>query len=106
MQLAEAQMEYEEFRNELNKNEDNVDLISLREKYDDALEIIQQLKNEQVPKSQAQSNEETSNDGQARLERLAEENLELREVVDHLVSITAAFALLEVRSCSHLEFSL
>ena len=90
-------MEYEEFRKKSDNNDKTVDLsadlTSLKEKYEDALEIIQQLKNEQVSGYQAQSNEKSSDD-QARLERLAEENLELREVVDHLASIFLTSSLL------------
>ena len=63
--------EYEELQSKLDDN---------KEKYDDALEIIQQLRNEE----RDQSNEDDSP-----IKRLEEENLELKEVVDHLVSHTS-----------------
>ena len=71
--------EYEDLQSKL---DDNADLISLRQKYDDALEIIQQLKNDAGSKSDEEN--DSSN-----LRRLEEENLELKEVVDHLVSFVS-----------------
>ncbi|KAL3805306.1 hypothetical protein HJC23_009013 [Cyclotella cryptica] len=96
-QLSEAQNEYEERLNELNAvNEDlwnklqsfsSDELLSLREKYDDALEIIQQLKSDECPAQLEQLNEDSLEKSSARqLKRLKEENLELREIVDHLTN--------------------
>ena len=62
----------------------DVDYESLREKYDEALEIIEQLKNgESIHRSQ--SNDDSFKDT-SDLNRLEEENIELREVVNHIVS--------------------
>lgn len=83
-QLADAQMENEFLRRKQN-NDNDADLMSLQEKYDDALEIIQQLRNEESSIQRRESNE-TSFADSAALKRMEEENLELRGVVEHLVS--------------------
>lgn len=76
-QIAALKSSSEEYEDRQSKLEDNTDLVSLREKYDDALEIIQQLKNEE---------RHCPNEDDSSIRRLEEENLELKEVVDHLVS--------------------
>jgi hypothetical protein len=97
-QLSEAQIEYEERLNELNAiNEDlwnkvrshnSDELLSLREKYDDALEIIQQLKSDEFLAQRDQFNADSlDKSSESQLKRIMEENIELREVVDHLVSM-------------------
>jgi hypothetical protein len=97
-QLSEAQIEYEERLNELNAiNEDlwnklrshnSDELLSLREKYDDALEIIQQLKSDESLAQRDQFNADSlDKSSESQLKRIMEENIELRELVDHLVSM-------------------
>lgn len=94
-QLSEAQMECEDLQN---NQEGNTDFVSLREKYEDALEIIQQLRNDEGD----QDNESTLNNSKD-MRRLEEENLELKEVVDHLVSdLHIVFGFLMFMSCSHI----
>jgi hypothetical protein len=94
-QLSEAQMECEDLQN---NQEGNTDFVSLREKYEDALEIIQQLRNDEGD----QDNESTLNNSKD-TRRLEEENLELKEVVDHLVSdLHIVFGFLMFMSCSHI----
>lgn len=83
-QLADALMENEFLRRKQNIDND-ADLMSLQEKYDDALEIIEQLRNEESSIQRRESNEASFADSAA-LKRMEEENLELRGVVEHLVS--------------------
>lgn len=93
-QLSEAQMECEDLQN---NQEGNTDFVSLRENYEDALEIIQQLRNDEGD----QDNESTLNNSED-MRRLEEENLELKEVVDHLVSDLYIVLVLMFMSCSHI----
>jgi TolA-binding protein len=94
-QLSEAQMECEDLQN---NQEGNTDFVSLRENYEDALEIIQQLRNDEGD----QDNESTLNNSKD-MRRLEEENLELKEVVDHLVSdLHIVLGFLMFMSCSHI----
>lgn len=97
-QLSEAQNEYEERLNELNAiNEDlwnklrshnSDEVLSLREKYEDALEIIQQLKSDEFLDQRDQFNAYSVDKfSESELKRITEENIELRELVDHLVSM-------------------
>ena len=82
-QATNTQQEYEELKRKLEGVVD-LDYESLREKYDEALEIIEQLKNgESIHRSQ--SNDD-SVEKQSKVDRLEEENIELREVVNHIVS--------------------
>lgn len=87
-QLSEAHIECEENLNELNTvkkelqdklhTDDAKELAALKQKYDDALEMIQILQAKSVGKDDEDSQ-------LSHVKRLEEENLELREVVDHLV---------------------
>eukprot|EP00956_Cyclotella_meneghiniana_P038171 scaffold149595_cov67-Cyclotella_meneghiniana.AAC.2 len=82
-QATNTQQEYEELKRKLEGVVD-LDYESLREKYDEALEIIEQLKNgESIHRSQ--SNDD-SVEKQSKVDRLEEENIELREVVNHITS--------------------
>lgn len=101
-QLSEAQIEYEERLNELNAiNEDlwnklrshnSDEVLSLREKYEDALEIIQQLKSDEFLAQRDQFNADSVDKfSESQLKRITEENIELRELVDHLVSMRLCF---------------
>lgn len=84
-QLSESQMGYEDLQNKLTGD---ADLVSLRGKYEDALEIVQQLKH----KEGSHDNEDLLHNS-SDMRRLEEENLELKEVVDHLVSALSHYFL-------------